>query len=81
MGEPCLWKKTDATGRISARLAGPSRLLECDWLNCDWPTSSSCGWVCNNTDYDSSFAKVEKKMPSSGFLWWFLNILKILLKM
>ena len=55
--------------------------MECDFLNCDWPTFFSCGQICNNIDYDSSFAKVEKKMPSNGFLWWFLNILKNIIKM
>ena len=54
--------------------------MECDFLNCDWLTFFSCGQICNNIDYDSSFAKVEKKMPSNGFLWWFLNILKNIIK-
>ena len=41
--------------------------MECDFLNCDWPTFFSCGRVCNNIDYDSSFAKVEKKCHPMDF--------------
>lgn len=66
-GEQRVWEKTRVSGHLSARLTRASSAPGM-WLSaCDWPTSFSCGQVCNNTDSDSGSARVEKKCRPIDF--------------
>lgn len=67
-GKRQMWLDTSLLGYYTLPV-----LMECDFLNCDWPTFFSCGQICNNIDYDSSFAKVEKK---NAIQWIFMVVLK-----